>query len=513
MSFWSRLIGRRSTGGDVAAVARGNPQVVAGPAPPAGMPRIAAELPLQYFTTYNQVGDVQSVVQAHDLGFFQLSSFLVEQMLQNPRLRGIVNTRLAGHLATAIRWEPGRENDAGRRAVKAIQDDWPLIISPPVRKQLAEWGLFQGVGFAQKHWYQSKRSGRLIPRVEVYHPAWTSWNWGPRLYQVWTQGGTQWVPSPSLKLPGEPWTLPTVDIIASGSPVSNPLQWVVHEPFGQHSWRRGLIHSTWSPWLAHEYARTDMTRASEKLGLAMLKLKYPKVEKDAASLIQLMSALRNLRSNGVIPVEQRQDGLNFDVEALEYGGTGYDIIHRTKDSNATDLAVLWLGHNLTTEAKGGSYAAANVGDLIRGDIKTDDASAENATLSDQVIGDWAQLNFGDRELAPRAVYETDPPALNLTAAQTLQAVSLAVSQLANSRIADGIDYEALMNRFRIPVGPTGITLTPQVAKTVTDRSAPLPSDAQKTVARVVEQFKALAQGDQDMALATLTAWAQRTIQP
>ncbi len=472
-----------------------------------GIPAIRREPPIQLFARYTSVADVQSVIDAHDLGFFQISTFLTEQMQANPRLRGIVGTRLSGMIGTAIRWEPGRDNDLGRRAVRAIEEDWPLIASVQTRKQLHEWGLQLGVGFAQKHWYRSRTTGRLIPRVEVFHPSWTAWNWGPRLYQIWTQEGTQYVPSPSLSVPGDEVVPLSRDALASGIGLAPAMQWVVHEPFGQHSWRRGLIHAGWSAWLGHEFSRTDMQRASEKFGLALLKLKYPKIEKDAPALLQLLSALRNLRSNGVLPMEQREDGLNFDVEALEYGNAGFDIIQRTKDSNATDLAVLYLGHNLTTEAKGGSYAAANVGDLIRGDIKADDAAAENATFHEQVIGDWAFVNFGDRELAPIAVYETDPPAINLTAAQTLQFVSLAVQALSSSKIAEGIDFEALLRRFRMPIKAGGI---PQIASTP-DAGPPLPSETKKTVARIVGQVKEIAQHDKGAALEAVEAWIAGTL--
>lgn len=449
-NWFTRLFSGRRASEPVAAAKTGGVQTTPTPEN-VGHVAFHREPAIQLFTTYSQVSDVQSVVQAHDFGYFQLSSFLIEQILQNPRVRGIVGTREAGLVGTAIRWEPSKQNDAARRAARAIEEDWPLIISTPTRKQLHEWGLLLGVGFAQKHWYQSRTTGRAIPRVEVYHPSWTAWNWGPRLYQVWTQEGIQWVPSPSLLLPGQRWPALTPDIAASGQRAASPWQWVVHEPFGQHSWRRGLLHAVWSPWLAHEWARRDMARAAEKLGLAGIKVKYPKVSKEEPSLKAFLLALQNLNSEGIIPLEQREDGLNYDAEVFEYGGVGYDIIHRTKDSNAIDLAVLLLGHNLTTEIKGGSYAAANIGDLIRGDIKAEDAAAEWSTMDQQVIGDWAEVNFGDRELAPRAVYETDPPALNMTAAQTLSFVAQAITTL--SKVAPWIDYEALCTRFRIPMVP------------------------------------------------------------
>ena len=47
------------------------------------------------------------------------------------------------------------------------------------------------------------------------------------------------------------------------------------------------------------------------------------------------------------------------------------------DANAVALAILLLGHNLTTEIKnGGSYAAAGVANYIRDDVKSEDGATD-----------------------------------------------------------------------------------------------------------------------------------------
>lgn len=395
-------------------------------------PAIHVEPPLSVASCYTKVETVRSIVRELDAGSIYEAALLVEQMLWNPRLRGVLETRLNGLMSTCIRWLPGRDNAAGRRAAKAIVEDFPLIADEPTRKQMHEWGLMLGVCPAQRSWFRSGSTGREIPRLLVYHPQWMRWDWQRRQYFIQT-ADAKGVFTPSPTLLGGDDALP---------------DWVIHEPFGAHSWRRGLLHAAWYAWLGHEWSARDQSRASEKLGIGIIKAKYPLGTANSDDTLAFVGGLRKVNSEGVIPCGETPDGRKYDAEPMEFTGTGYDMILRTKDSKAVDLAVLFLGHNLTTEAKGGSYAAANVGDLIRGDIKGFDAYAEGATIRRQLIAPWAERNFGDAELAPVPVYETDPPALNLTAAQTLQALGGAMVSFAKF---PEVERRALFDRFRVPL--------------------------------------------------------------
>jgi hypothetical protein len=449
-----------------------------------GLPRVRREPPIQIAPDFKTVDDCKSVITALDFGQFMLAAWLVEQMLWNSRVRGVNNTRFAGLIGTPIRWEPGRNNELGRRAARDIVEDWPLIASPATRKQLARWGVNLGTGFAQKHWYTARTSGRRIPRLETYHPQWAIFDWSLRAYRVWTMNGWAIVPSPALQVPGETWEPTYAPAYAQPDTLK---RWVVHEPFGQHSWREGMIHAAWRPWLGHEWANRDMGRGSEKMGLGIVKLKYPKAT-DKTALNYLISKMRRLGAEGVLPVEQysAQDGMaNYDVEPFEWTGTGFDIIRGTKESNATDLAVLYLGHNTTAETKGASVgASAQVGNLIRGDIRVEDCYSEFATMVGQVLPDWAEENYGDPGVAPIPIYETDNPSENVTASQTLFNVANAIEKLRAN--CPGVDFAQLLSRFRVPMSPgipvVGAVQTPaKETAAASDSAADEPSGDTATV--------------------------------
>lgn len=449
------------------------------------LPDVRREPPAWQTGQFKTVDECAEAALAAFAGWFQYPSWLIEQTLRSPRARGPVQTRLNGLTGTALQWVPGRDNDIGRRAVKAIEEDWPLIASAAARYQLSQWGLLLGVGFAQKHWYRSPASRRLIPRLEPWHPQWCVWDWSLNnrrgAYRIWTIEGWEVVPSPALQVPGEPF------FTTAGYNQSDPRRWVVHEPFGTQSFRQGLIHAVWASALGWQFADDDMSALCERQGLGGFKLKYPKTTEGKgsdgkinpqSSLGQLMRALTTLGRKFVLPVEVYPEGnmqglASYDVVPFEWSGVGFDIVKGTKESKAQDLAVLILGHNTTVSSTtAGASAGANVGNLIRGDLRLGDVLNEIMTVRQQVLADWAAANFGDPSYAPVAVPINDAPMANEPAARTI----LSLSQGLDNLRALGVPDETLvrlMSWFQIDVQELGPAQP-------TTKTAPLPSKSAYT---------------------------------
>lgn len=404
-------------------------------------PRIVTEPPIPTTTEFSTVDAVRSVICDLDAGSFLLAALLIERMLWNPRFRAVLETRLNGLMATEIRWRPARENAAGRRAAKALTEDWPFMAPTPARKAFHRWGLLLGVAFAQRRVKEAPTSGRLLPQVQPYWPGWATWLTHERCYQLLVdQGGVAKVGSPQLGATLDPAVVP----------------WIVSEPFGPYSWRDALVHAAWRSVLGHDLATRDQNRASEKIGIGILKASHPRGagDKDKAALARFLAALRSMGREGNIPLELDEQGKKrFDVEVLEFNGTGGQAIAEALNSAAMNLAILFLGHNLTTEVKGGAYAAAAVGDYIRDDVKVGDTGVEAAWVQPQLVTPWAAWNFGDPELAPIPEAVTDSPAVNQAAAQTYQALGQAVAQLRAHMSQQEI--RSLLERFRLPLELAG----------------------------------------------------------
>src|SRR6185295_15409159 len=156
---------------------------------------------------------------------------------------------------------------------------------------------------------------------------------------------------------------------------------------------------------------------------------------------------------------------------FEFNGQGFQVISDTMNANAVALAILMLGHNLTTEIKGGgSYAAAGVGEYIRDDIKHDDASTEWAVFGGQLARPYCLLNYGDPELAPKARYVTDSAAVNRSMAQMLFAIAQAIQYLKLN--VPRFDVDAFCEEWNIPLLPAGQVQVPAAAPTAPVPPAP-----------------------------------------
>lgn len=394
-------------------------------------PRVRVEPPSPVASTVRKVGQAQAIVRRFRGGDFKAAALLVEDALASASVRAAVETRLAGLISTNIRWEPARENRDGRRARDAIEKDWPFILSQSTRRQRHQWGLLLGVGPGQKHWYQSRTTGRAIPRVQLYHPYFFGWNPTERAYFVQAQGeGLVSVPSPALGSPDE----------------AGVTSWVIHEPWGKESYRSGYVVSVWDAWLRVVWACRDMARGSEKNALGAYTVHYPHgVDKNA--LADMLDALAKVNSEGSVPCEDFGVDGKFEVKPLEFTAANtFQLSRATKEVADTDIARLLLG--MTSVTKDGNYGAATARELVRDDLKLFDAAAEMTTDRPQVVMPWAEANFGDPDLAPVAIYETDPPSVNQAAAQSLSTLGQALVSLV--KVAPWVDVEALLARFRVP---------------------------------------------------------------
>jgi hypothetical protein len=420
------------------------------------MPHIYVEPPIPVTSEFTSVDQVRGVITQLDQGNFRMPALLLERMMWNPRLRATTETRLAGLISTEIRFEPARNNRDCRRAAKELTEDWKYIAPSPMRKQMWQTALFLGFGLGQRV-PGTAPSGRTIFQLRPYWPGFASWYWARAAYRIITFEGVTETSSPATdRKPIETFAPSLTERV----PGADEQPWVIAEPFGVNSYRGGLIHAAWRPWLGHEWATRDQARSSEKNGIGIIKAMYPRGSGDEhkAALNLWLRGLRTMGSEGSIPCEQRDDGQpSFDAEPFEFNGSGFQAISDTMNANAVALAILLLGHNLTTEIKGGgSYAAAGVADYIRDDKKFEDGDGEFAYAGPQLIRPWAIANYGDPSVAPVAKYVTNSPAVNLQRAQMIYQLSMAAAQLRAN--VPKVDLDHLAEEFRLPMLADGVTV-------------------------------------------------------
>jgi hypothetical protein len=425
---------------------------------PAGLPEVHRQPPLQITGRFTTKQQFEAVIQFHKFGFFQQSSWLVEQMMTAAPVASAMQTRCDRLTGTGIQFLPGRNNDKGRRAARDLEEeDFSLIAPATARAQMHAGSLMSGVKLAQKHWFISQSSGRQIPQVEPWSNIWAMWDWATWAYRVWTwDAGWRLVPSPSLMVPGEKWK-PTVGSYP-GLEQDDPRVWVVSEPFGPNSWSAdpgmALLYSLWEPYFGWALANNDANAVCEQQGRGQRLLKYPKVSaNEKPRQDEYINGLINLGSNAVIPLEQQgidveQQTHGYELEAFEYPANGWTIIEGVRDANANLIYGRILGHNTQGETKGaaGAGGGAHTGAEVRADIAVADTLREFRWLY-LVLRDWAAANYGDPGLAPIPLYDVDEPITNVQAGQTAQFISAALAELDRF----GVDTSEYLRRARMPL--------------------------------------------------------------
>jgi hypothetical protein len=136
------------------------------------------------------------------------------------------------------------------------------------------------------------------------------------------------------------------------------------------------------------------------------------------------------------------------------------------DSANTAIAIAVLGQNLTTEVKSGSFAAAKVHNKVEIQRIRNDGETASTVLHDQALEWWAEFNFGSRDLAPWPIWRTDPPTDQKERAETLLALSQALSTLRNIGLEP--DPEQIEADFGVVLNKI-----PPPTPVPTDPSAPL----------------------------------------
>jgi len=392
---------------------------------------------------YETVARVRSVADQLEAGSFADPYRLVAQMWRNPRLRAMVSTRIAALTKSEVRWKAARDNRDGRAAQRAAMEDWPRIAPKPARWANIKNGLLLGLGLGQPAWFLDPASGRQIPQLRPYSACWARWQDQRKVFQIQTlDAGIVEVAPPSL--------------ITGPLPLGG--EWIIHEPFGPRSFREAYALSAWYAWLGHNWGLRDRYRSSEKVGQGTVIAYGPAGAGNTKAGTDFVTDVKNIGSSGAIWCErgfEREDGKSegFDVKPFEWNAAnGYQVVDSAVAAAAADLTILFLGHSTQAEAKGGaSHALAYVGADNFAMISADDAESETHTVGAQLMGRWAEANFGDPTLAPIREVVTDPPARDAALAQAANQMA----QAAESLDRFGVDVPKLFEELGLPMKPPG----------------------------------------------------------
>lgn len=381
-------------------------------------------------------GDIQGILRSLKLGQFQAAALLADEILDDDRIEAVTSTRVGALKATPVLVKPSDGKRKSRKIAEELGGDddlpgeWDRMFPPSIVGELSLWGNLCNFAVAEITW--EPKDGMLWPRLIHWDTQFVYWDQYSQRYLIQTMNLG-------------PIPLPAVD----ETPTSDG-RWVVWCPRGyRQAWRRGLVRALAKKYLMRAWDERDWARYNELHGQGIIKAIVPTGDVERAN--GFFSEVANRGAEPVIKCEQgnKAEGNVFDVELVEAVGKTWDTFEAFKKSLDVDIAVLVLGQELTTAVgSSGSRALGDIHNLVRLDKLREDAAIATC-LRDQVLTWWAKYNYGDAELAPRPVYDVEPPADANAEAAVLKTLGDGITSLKGA-VGDMVDYRIVVEDRGLP---------------------------------------------------------------
>lgn len=369
-------------------------------------------------TTWSPALIKTALLQA-DSGQFRTLADLCDWTLADDRVGAVAQTFVGGLLSFPLAFEPsgdGRRKGRAVRALEAEEDYWKIAPEDEVF-QIYTWSLL--LGFQWAHLEHVESNGRVLPCLRFWHTRNVRFDWTSRR-----------------------WFTKVDDGLGEVEMVDGDGEWVMFSPYGRfRPWAHGLWRGTARWCLLKSYAEDDWGRHSEKASLLVAETP---MGTDATLRRELAADLYGIGRNAALAPPP-----GVKLALLEAKANTRDLYLAQVEAANTAIAVSWLGQNLTTEVKEGSFAAAQVHGRVEGQRIRGFAEFESTTVREKVLTRWAELNYGNRELAPWPIRNTDVPEDGKVVAEIMKL--RAESFDAMRKVGVIIDAEAWFGRGKVEI--------------------------------------------------------------
>lgn len=369
-------------------------------------------------TTWSPALIKTALLQA-DSGQFRTLADLCDWTLADDRVGAVAQTFVGGLLSLPLAFEPsgdGRRKGRAVRALEAEEDYWKIAPEDEVF-QIYTWSLL--LGFQWAHLEHVESNGRVLPCLRFWHTRNVRFDWTSRR-----------------------WFTKVDDGLGEVEMVDGDGEWVMFSPYGRfRPWAHGLWRGTARWCLLKSYAEDDWGRHSEKASLLVAETP---MGTDSTLRRELAADLYGIGRNAALAPPP-----GVKLALLEAKANTRDLYLAQVEAANTAIAVSWLGQNLTTEVNKGSFAAAQVHGRVEGQRVRGFAEFESTTVREKVLTRWAELNYGNRDLAPWPIRNTDVPEDGKVVAEIMKL--RAESFDAMRKVGVIIDAEAWFERGKVEI--------------------------------------------------------------
>jgi hypothetical protein len=386
------------------------------------------------FTTWS-VALIRAAEMAADSGYLRQVANLCDWLLGDDRVAGTLSARVESLLGLEPTFEQSGDKRKSKRVVRALEagEDWWEAYPEDELATMLAWGILAGVQPLSHNWTPplEGHGDRVLPMPENWHLQHLRYDWPTRRWMIRVAR-----------------TAGIVDTGLEEELVPGDGRWVLHTPYGKsRPWSRGLWRGLARLVLMKHYAIQDWSRFGEKACI-LVGTSAEDVESSREQRAQLAKDIYELGREGVAFLPS-----GFDLKTVELVANTKEIYLAQIDMANTAIAILVRGGNLSTEVKGGSFAAtesqAETGDASK---RRFDAQSLTTTVHDQSLTWWAEFNFGSDALAPWPVYPVEPKKDLKARSETLNTASTALDRMLTNGIP--VDIEAFCEEFEIPLRKT-----------------------------------------------------------
>lgn len=383
-------------------------------------------------TTLWSVDDAIGAVNQHEIGNFNRSGRLADNMQRDVRLASVLDTRVLGVLALPFEWKFDNEpSTKDKQALEILESYWHLIWKSSIAAQLLKTNILMGFSLTNLYW--DLIDGFYIPKLTVWHPSNTYYNIMTRKFNALTENNA-------------------VLEVNEGD-----YRWMLTKGLdNERPYQSGAVRRLGFVYLTKQYALADWRTNSAVYGNPIRKLT---TTMEAAIQIDVFQFIRDItqRIRMGAPIALPS---GFDLTQMDSSQRSPEMFDLLISKCDIELAIGVLGQNLTTDSTqgNGSYALGTVhAKVMQTYIEADVCMLEEA-IYNQLVIPFYEFNFDDSIQLPKPRYNSVPPedlgeiSKGLLArAQSLVQLTDALTKMRDLDILKDINTDELFREFRLPL--------------------------------------------------------------
>lgn len=364
---------------------------------------------------------VAQALNAHDTGTFSSSGRLVDAMMRDPRVFACCDTLVKGVLSLPFEWKwpegykPSAEDE---KYLEVSNKWWTQLLATGVPSTMLKWVINMGFCVLGKSWDlkylycdDEDQYGKLyMPEIHVFHPANTIYNTATRTYYTWTESHGM------------------IEVINNCDPRLQLVKQMDSERAFMDAAVRALGFVWLDRWMALSDWRSYLSLFGNPMRILTTDREYSTPTGNGEFDIEIFVAQMAASLSYGAPVHLMKEET---LELLQANPASANVFKDKVDQADKDIAIVYLGQNLTTDVSSGSYAAASVHNTVRQERIEAWTNTLNRALN-IIVKEFYHFNFPDNLVVPEPYFNPELPEDQLKVEEVNSKKSASMKSVAES---------------------------------------------------------------------------------